>query len=129
VRILLDTCTFLSLTATPDRITVKVSNLFRKLDNAFFLSVASAWKIAIKYKIGQLDLPAHPPSIYLPERLQQYRLRHLEITLGHVIEAGALHIHHSDPFDRLLIAQAKMEGLTVAKPDATFSFYDVPVIW
>lgn len=128
MRLLLDTCTFLWLSIEPKRVPKRVSEVFRDGETVVYLSVASAWEIAIKHKLGRLDLPL-VPSQYIPERITQYGLDALEIRLPHVTEAGALPLHHSDPFDRLLIAQAECEGLTIATPDPAFGPYNVRTMW
>ncbi|HLG88050.1 MAG TPA: type II toxin-antitoxin system VapC family toxin [Alphaproteobacteria bacterium] len=128
MRLLLDTCTFLWLTIEPKRVPKRVTEVFRDGETAAFLSIASAWEIAIKHKLGRLDLPL-PPSRYIPERIAQYGLDVLDIRLPHVTEAGSLPLYHNDPFDRLLIAQAGCEGLTVATPDPSFGPYDVRTMW
>jgi PIN domain nuclease of toxin-antitoxin system len=101
---------------------------FQKPENEIFFSASSAWEIAIKYKGGRLDLPDLPEK-FIPRRLLSYRLRMLDIGLQHVLSAGALPLHHHDPFDRLLIAQAKIEKLTIATPDKAFDAYGVPLLW
>ena len=73
-----------------------------------YVSPATIWEIAIKQSIGKLDKPAD-----LPERVRDSGFRHLHITAEHAIVAGRLPLIHRDPFDRMLIAQAQCEGLTL----------------
>jgi PIN domain nuclease of toxin-antitoxin system len=128
VRLLLDTCSFLWVTATPERIPKHVIDIVRQPDNIIFLSVSSAWEIAIKYKIQRLNL-RKAPDLYIPDCVTQYDLKLLNVELGHVTKAGALPLHHQDPFDRLLIAQAQLEDLIIVTPDQAFAAYEVEKLW
>lgn len=128
MRLLLDTCTFLWWTSSPGKLSPKVAGALRHPENQVFISVASAWEITIKYKIGRLDLP-YPPHHYIPHWLESYHLEPLEISLQHVLEAGMLPMHHKDPFDRLLIAQALMEDLVMVTSDLAFAEYPVELLW
>lgn len=105
-----------------------IRDIFQVPQNPVYFSVASAWEISIKYKLGQVRLP-DPPDRYVPDRIARYNLVAIDISLSHAIRAGALQLHHKDPFDRMLIAQAEIEGLTIATPDSAFSPYGVPLIW
>ena len=128
MRLLLDTCTFLWITATPARIPERVVDIFRQPGNNIFLSVSSAWEISIKYKIQRLNLKTKP-DLYIPDCVMQYDLKLLNIELTHVTTAGALPLHHNDPFDRLLIAQAQLENLVIVTPDEAFAAYEVEKLW
>ncbi len=128
MRFLLDTCTFLWLTANPERLPARIISAIEKSENDLVLSVASALEISIKYRLRRLDLPDQP-NRYIPQRLSEYRIRSLAIGLTHVIEAAAMPLHHNDPFDRLLIGQAVIENLTIITPDAAFLPYAAPVFW
>jgi len=128
VRLLLDTCCFIWISGSPDHLSARVVDAFRQPENEIYFSASSAWEMAIKYKAGRLDLPESPET-YIPKRLVSYRVPILDIGLKHVLAAGALPLHHYDPFDRLLIAQAKTEGLTIATPDKAFRAYDVSLLW
>lgn len=94
-----------------------------ELADAIFLSVASVWEIEIKRAKGRLAAPTD-----LAERAIGEGFEPLGITLDHALHAGRLPLHHRDPFDRMLIAQARVEGMTLATADATFAEYDVPVL-
>jgi PIN domain nuclease of toxin-antitoxin system len=128
LRLLLDTCTFLWLTASPERVPADVRESFQDARNTVHFSVASAWEISIKHKLGQLRLPDRPER-YLSDRIARYNLTTIDVGLPHAIRAGALPFHHKDPFDRMLIAQAALENLTIATPDPAFAPYGVPLIW
>ncbi|MBO3739631.1 type II toxin-antitoxin system VapC family toxin [Actinoplanes flavus] len=88
-----------------------------------YISPATIWEVAIKQSLGKLEKPAD-----LPERIRDSGFRHLNITAEHGIVAGRLPLIHRDPFDRMLIAQAKVEHLTLVTRDAHIHKYDVPVL-
>lgn len=89
---------------------------------------ASSWEIAIKYSLGKLRLPV-PPSQYVPERLARHTIGAMAIEHSHALQVASLPPHHRDPFDRLLIAQAMVEGLPIMTADSSFAPYDIEVIW
>lgn len=113
--------------ATPERLSRRVRSLLRSDEHDFYLSVASAWEIAIKYQLGRLSLPAAPRE-YVPSRIQQTAVLPLGITLSHVLRVGELPLHHRDPFDRLLVAQAFEEDMTLVSADRPLSAYNVRLI-
>ena len=92
-----------------------------------FLSAASAWEIAIKYAVGSLPLP-EPPADYVPERMRLNQVKPLPITPAHALAVATLPPHHRDPFDRILVAQARIEGLTLVTADRTLELYDAEVL-
>jgi PIN domain nuclease of toxin-antitoxin system len=96
--------------------------------NDLFLSAASAWEIAIKVATGKLRL-SQPPAALITRWMAEVRTGALPILHAHALRACELPLHHRDPFDRLLIAQAQIEGLTVLTADRQFASYDVPVHW
>ncbi|MGN9763775.1 type II toxin-antitoxin system VapC family toxin [Micromonospora sp. SD12] len=87
------------------------------------LSPVSLWEITIKQSVGKL---AGPPD--LAERVRDMGFRELPVTHAHAIAAGRLPPHHRDPFDRMLVAQAITENLTLATRDASIALYDVDVL-
>jgi PIN domain nuclease of toxin-antitoxin system len=88
-----------------------------------YLSPASVWEVAIKQSIGKLPEPAD-----LPERVRDSGFRELPITSEHAITAGRLPLIHRDPFDRMLVAQAQCEDLTLVTRDADIQKYEVSVL-
>jgi PIN domain nuclease of toxin-antitoxin system len=98
----------------------------RTTDAAF--SVVSAWEIAIKVGAGRMDLPDIVER-YLPDRIRQHGFDLLPIEPSHVFRAGVLPLIHGDPFDRMLVAQAQIEGLPILTADPAISRYDVETIW
>lgn len=88
-----------------------------------FVSAASVWEISIKQNLGRLDAPAD-----LENQMELQRFEPLNITIAHAKAAGALPRHHDDPFDRMLVAQALAEGLTIVTHDPRIARYSVPTL-
>lgn len=127
-RLLLDTHCFLWLQSEPDRL---ASGVLRMLDNPqveLFLSAASAWEIAIKYALDKLPLP-EPPDRYVPSRMEYSGMVPLPIRLEHALSVASLPLHHRDPFDRILVAQAQVSDATLVTVDRDLARYDVPLLW
>jgi PIN domain nuclease of toxin-antitoxin system len=93
-----------------------------------YFSAASAWELSIKAKLGKLHLPG-PPAQCIPSFTAKQRLRALPITQLHAVKVYDLPLHHDDPFDRLIIAQAIVEEMTVLTADRIFGKYPVDVMW
>ncbi|MEX0658472.1 MAG: type II toxin-antitoxin system VapC family toxin [Egibacteraceae bacterium] len=91
--------------------------------NRVLVSTVSVWEIVIKKALGKLHAPDD-----LPQQLTSARLEPLEITITHALAVGDLPDHHTDPFDRMLVAQARTEGLTLVTRDARIAQYDVAVL-
>ena len=92
-------------------------------NNIVFVSAASTWEIAIKKAIGKLDSPED-----LIEQIAKNKFRSLPINVEETLIVETLPPHHQDPFDRILIAQAKLFGLTIITRDRKFNFYDVNLL-
>ncbi len=99
----------------------------RDASNDVYLSVASVWESIIKYQLGKLPLP-RSPEIYLPEQRERHHIASLGIDEGSVTQLAILPMLHRDPFDRLLICQAKQHGMTIATADPTIKAYSVRVL-
>ncbi len=125
---LLDTAIFLWSLANPDKLNRKAVALLEDMQQSLFLSPASSWEISIKWASGKLKLP-EAPSAYVTKRLSWHGIRSLPITHLHALTAGELPRHHSDPFDRMLIAQAQSENLVVLTSDPVFRSYEVETLW
>ncbi|RZS37143.1 PIN domain nuclease of toxin-antitoxin system [Herbihabitans rhizosphaerae] len=128
MKLLLDTQAFLWMQVSPERLGPKAIRLVQDPANELLLSSASSWEIAIKYAIDKLPLP-EPPSKYVPDRMASSGVTALPIAHSHALHVADLPQHHRDPFDRLIIAQARMDRLTVLTADRTFDKYDVKVRW
>ncbi len=92
-----------------------------------FFSAVSAWEISIKYALGKLPLPV-PPSTYIAARLARRGFDVLSVSIAYGTAVAELPRHHRGPFDRLLVAQAAVEGMTLVSSDPALLPYNVPVI-
>jgi PIN domain nuclease of toxin-antitoxin system len=126
-RYLIDTHCWLWWHIEPSRLGQNLYKLIEDEESEIFFSVISAWEIVIKFYLHKLTLP-FPPEKYIPKRLQSSFMEVLPVHLEHVLQAGVLPSHHKDPFDRLLIAQAKAEGLTMMTRDKQFGRYEVAIV-
>ena len=125
---LLDTGVWLWSVGEPARISRKAREVIADVSQNVFLSAVTSLEVAIKAASGKLQLP-EPPDLYVPRRMASQGLRALAVSHGHALAAFALPAHHRDPFDRLLIAQAKVEGMTLISADRIFDRYPVPLLW
>ena len=121
---LIDTHCWLCWHIEPERLDQPVLHLIEDGATEIFFSVVSAWEITIKYGLNKLTLPL-PPEKYIPSRLRRSYMEILPIELEHTLGVGKLPDHHRDPFDRLLIAQALSEKLTIITQNSQFNSYDV----
>jgi PIN domain nuclease of toxin-antitoxin system len=128
MRVLLDTCTFLWLAASPDRISSKASGVIDDEGNSLLLSDVSIWEIATKHRIGKLPLPQTPRS-WVSTQMAFFQLDRLPIDTESIYLSGELPLVHRDPFDRLLAAQAQSQRLTVLTPDEPFEALGADVLW
>ncbi len=129
MRVLLDTHAFLWwVTERGARLSDRARDLLSEGETDVAFSVASVWEIAIKAGAGRMDLP-DAVEHYIPDRLHHHAFELLSIELTHVFRAGALPRIHGDPFDRMLVAQAQIEGLPILTADPAISRYDVETIW
>lgn len=126
-RVLLDTRVWLWMVADPQRLSEEARALVEDPRRELLLSSASAWEIAIKHAIGKLDLPGEAAEL-VPEWMVRSAVTALSVHHSHALRAGSLPLHHSDPFDRMLVAQALLEEVPVLTADAAFRDYDVDVI-
>jgi PIN domain nuclease of toxin-antitoxin system len=127
VRILLDTQVWLWVLAEPDRFSPAARARLRSPANRFHLSAATLWEIVIKNATGKLRLPDEPVA-YLRGRLAETPATPLPITHEHTLQLALLPHHHRDPFDRILIAQAQVEGLRVMTADSQFQAYPIELV-
>ena len=130
MRQLLDTHTFIWFVTGSSRINNKVREQIESNDN--LLSIASLWEIAIKSSIGKLDLELSIEQL-VEEQIIANGIELLDITTEHITEHIAvvanLPLHHRDPFDRLIIAQAMVEQIPVVGSDKAFDSYSVQRLW
>jgi PIN domain nuclease of toxin-antitoxin system len=124
MNLLLDTHAFLWAIDNSPQLSESARTAIIDGNNVVFVSAATAWEIAVKKAIGKLTIPQ---GSYLDE-LRVHRFTPLDITTEHALAVEMLPHHHRDPFDRLLIAQAQMERLTLITRDPRIKQYAVPVI-
>ena len=124
MRLLIDTHILLWSLLSPDRIPAPARAAIADPANDVLVSVASIWEIAIKHALGRLHLPIGR----LEALITELGFTLLPIALPHALAAGALPRHQADPFDRMLIAQARHEGLTLVTVDAAFRHYELPLL-
>jgi PIN domain nuclease of toxin-antitoxin system len=128
LTVLLDTHTLLWWLLGSRQLSDEARDLIADADTDVVVSAVSALEIATKHRLGKLFTGSVDPSA-LAGVLRQQRMRELPITVEYTLAAGALPGPLRDPFDRLLIAQSRAEGLPVITMDPVFSEYGVPVIW
>jgi PIN domain nuclease of toxin-antitoxin system len=125
MRALLDTHVWLWMSGDSSRLGSQTRALLENLDNELWLSAASAWEIAIKAGRHGFVLGGDAGD-YVRSRLRAQGVRQLDIHFDHVLAVEHLPEHHRDPFDRLLVAQARVEGLMLISVDHRLRAYDVP---
>jgi PIN domain nuclease of toxin-antitoxin system len=128
MRLLLDTHTFLWWVNDHDALSSRARSSIADRGSECFVSLTSAWEMAIKIGTGKLELPA-PVERFVEEQLAANAFRALPIELSHIARVATLPFHHRDPFDRLLAAQALKEKLTIVSADPVFRKYGVKRIW
>ncbi len=127
MRALLDTHAWLWAQTRPEHLRPESLALIESTSNEVLFSAASAWEIAIKYRLGKLLLP-EPAETYVPRRVRDSATTPLAVTHDHALRVAVLPDHHRDPFDRLLVAQAQIEGVPLVTADPVFERYEVEVI-
>jgi PIN domain nuclease of toxin-antitoxin system len=128
MKLLLDTCTFLWVASGSRSLSARARTLFESAEHEVYLSAASAWEIAIKHGLGRLPLPQPPDRL-----VREWREAHAIAALP-IDEAAALHVTrlpalHRDPFDRMLVSQAIVHGLTILTPDPLVMQYPALTTW
>ena len=122
-RLLLDTCVLLWALSDDSRLSINTRRLIEEPINMVFVSIASAWEIAIKRALGKLDAPEN-----LGEVLAKAKLTILPVTMAHTESVAHLPSIHRDPFDRMLVAQAQAEELTLVTSDPKIKKYEVQIM-
>ncbi len=128
MKLLLDTHTFLWLVEGSPSLSVGAKTALTDPANELFLSVASVWESAIKTSNKKLSL-SDPLDAFVAKWTTIYQLNLLPIHVPHALAVVGLPDHHKDPFDRILIAQALVEGMTLVSGDSKIVPYNVPIIW
>lgn len=127
MRYLLDTSVWLWSVGPTERLNKKARELLADGQHELYLSVASSWEISIKAALGKLRIP-EPLGRYLPKRLGEQGIQTLPILQHHALGVYELPPRHNDPFDRMLISQARAEGMVILTSDRIFAQYPVEIL-
>jgi PIN domain nuclease of toxin-antitoxin system len=128
LKLLLDTQCLLWWFTEPERLNSVATEQIVAEDNQLFFSVASTWEIAIKVGIGKLPLP-EPVDVYVASRMRRLGAKSLDIVFSHVCQVATLPLLHRDPFDRILLAQAQIENMTLVTADEILNQYRIDILW
>ena len=128
MKFLLDTCAFLWFMEDSPVLTKAARKAIIDPSNEVYLSAVSGWEIGRKYAKGDLQLPKRP-EILLPEMRERTNITSLPLSEIEAISAEKLPLIHKDPFDRMLIAQAMLNGMTLISSDDVFGSYTVSLLW
>lgn len=127
MRLLLDTHAFLWAAAEPEHLRSGTREAIEDSANEVFVSAAVAWEITLQAALGKLTVPADP-AVWFPARMRSLGFQGIDITAAHALAVGGLPKIHRDPFDRIMIAQAQIEGLTFVTRDPDNHQYPVHVL-
>jgi PIN domain nuclease of toxin-antitoxin system len=128
MQVLLDTHVFIWSITAPEKISPRAQQVFYDNSNVLLVSLISLWEIVIKEQVGKLKLSLDLEQ-FVAEQERVNGVQVLPLEFGHLLKLADLPLHHNDPFDRALIAQAAAEGLTIVTRDAAFSQYPVSTLW
>ena len=127
-KYLLDTHTFLWWIADHESLSDSVREILADAGTHVSFSVVSGWEIAIKHSIGRLELSS-PPKRFVQKQLDETGFSVLDVRLDHALEVSVLPLIHSDPFDRLLVAQCICDRLTLISRDDALRKYSINILW
>jgi len=128
MKLLLDTHAFIWWDSEPVKLSSRALALCRDRANTVLLSVVSVWEMQIKLQLGKLKLDL-PLAEVIESQRQTNNVEVLPVILTHVLALENLPAHHKDPFDRLLIAQAKVEEAVLVSGDPIFAEYPIELVW
>ena len=128
MKFLLDTVVWLWSVGSVEKINRAGREVLDNQEAEIYFSPVSSWELSIKTRLGKLHLPA-PPAQCIPAFMSRQGLRPLPVSHLHAFKVYDLPLFHHDPFDRLLIAQAVFENLTILTSDRVFEKYPVDVLW
>lgn len=116
------------MTSDDPELSASAKELFADPANQVYLSAVSVWEIGAKYALGRLTLPA-PPERFIPAERKRRRIESLPLEEEAALHSAQLPLLHKDPFDRMLVCQAIMEGLAILTPDERIRQYGVRTVW
>ena len=125
---LLNTHTFLWFVDGNPKLSTRVRGLIEDKTNENIISIVSLWEMSIKYNIGKLQLNS-PFNTFVQQEVKESNIKVLNISLEHLNLTATLPLHHRDPFDHLIIAQAMVEDIPVLSIDRAFDAYSIITIW
>ena len=128
MKLLFDTHAFIWWDSASSKLSPQVLSFCQDRANTVLLSVASIWEMQIKLQLGKLRLNLPLPTV-IESQQQTNGIEVLSITIAHVLELDSLPAYHKDPFDRLLIAQARVEDAVLSSNDPIFTDYPVKLLW
>ena len=128
MKILLDTHAFLWFIEDSPKLSTEARSAIEDGFNEPLISVASLWEMAIKVSIGKLDLKK-PFETFVPDQIELNGFDQLAISFQHIAAVAKLPFHHRDPFDRLLVAQALVEGIPLVSADDLLDAYGIIRVW
>ncbi|MEL6406159.1 MAG: type II toxin-antitoxin system VapC family toxin [Chloroflexota bacterium] len=128
MSILIDTHVFVWLDIEPQKLSTNAQQLIADANNTIYLSLISIWEIQIKTQLGKLALTAGIPNVIETQR-RVNQLQLMTVSLADILALSTLANHHRDPFDRLLIAQAKERNMSLLTNDRHIQQYNVKALW
>jgi PIN domain nuclease of toxin-antitoxin system len=128
VRVLLDTHAFLWWITDDPRLSTSARAVIADAANELFLSAASGWEMAIKARLGRLEVAGDLPRV-IPAHMASNAVQSLPVQMGHALSVHGLPDIHRDPFDRILVAQGLAEQMPILTQDENIAKYEVRVIW
>ena len=127
MNLLVDTHALIWFITDNNKLPINTKKFIESKDNDCYVSIATFWEIGIKNSIGRLDLNSDLQKIF--QIIEESGFDILPITTSHLLQNADLELYHQDPFDRIIIAQAIVEKMTIITKDTQFKNYNIPIVW
>ena len=127
MNLLVDTHALIWFITDNNKLPINTRIFIESNDNGCYVSIATFWEIGIKNSIGRLDLNSDLQKIF--RIIEESGFDILPITINHILQNADLELYHQDPFDRIIIAQAMVEKMTIITKDTQFKNYNIPIVW
>jgi PIN domain nuclease of toxin-antitoxin system len=127
MNLLVDTHALIWFITDNNKLPINTRKFIESNDNDCYVSIATFWEIGIKNSIGRLDLNSDLQKIF--QIIEESGFDILPITTSHILQNADLELYHQDPFDRIIIAQAIVEKMTIITIDSEFNKYNIPIMW